>query len=157
MPEEFDLIPLAESGIAKRRPLPVLVKDGKRLVPSDRQFHPTLAAEYVRDHGGRTRWISMGELSRTFFQRDSPLNRKKMRQRMHYVWDVLLNFGLLLVYDTQRDGLHVCIHACKIYDPQSIEEQQALRARLKRMDKARQRKAEQFLKALTLAECRETA
>ena len=152
MPEqEFELSPVVESGVAKRRPPPVLVQNGDRIVPSDHQFHPVLAAEYIRDHGGRTRWISMSELSRTFFQRDSKTNRIKMRRRMHYVWDVLLNMGLLLVYDTQRDGLYVCLHACKIYDPQSEEERRALRARLERMDKTRQHNAEQFLKACELA------
>lgn len=154
MAEDFELVPNAT--IAKRRPAPVLVQDGKRLVTSDRQFHPMLAAEYIRDHGGRTRWILIAELARTFFQRDSKSNRIRMRQRMHYIWNALLNMGLLLVYDQQRDGLHSCIYACKIYDPKSEEERQALHARLERMAKNRQLKAEQFQKALALAECQET-
>jgi hypothetical protein len=156
MAEDFELVSV-EPGIAKRRPAPVLIQDGDRLVPSDRTFHPALAAEYIRDRGGRTRWISVAELARIFFQRDSKSNRTRIRRRIHRIWDAVLNMGLLLVYDVQRDGVSVCTCACKIYNPQSMEEQQALHARLQRMDKTRQRKAEQFVKALTLAECQETA
>lgn len=150
---------MAESALQRRpdelvkskRAVPALVPFGKSLAPSDRQFHPKLAAEYIRDHGGRTRWIPIGELARTFFLRDSKSNRTRMRQRMHLIWRGLLELGHLLVYDMQRDG----VQACKIYDPRSVEERQSLHNRLERMAKQRQLKAEQFQKALSMAECLE--
>ena len=144
---DFALVAPTEQTIAKRTK-PMLVQDGKRLVPSDRQFHPELAAQYIRDHGGRTRWVDIGELARTFYMRDSKSNCIRIRKRMYRIWNALLEDGLLLVYEIQRAG----IRAVKIFDAQSPDERQYVHARLQRMEKQRFLKNEQVNKALLLVE-----
>ena len=142
--------PTSETRIS-RRTAPTLIQLGARLVPSDGRFHPRLAAEYIRDHGGRTRWIPMGELAKVFFSGNTPHNKRQMRHRLFLVWREVLGLGHLLVVET--DGRSGAALSCKIYDPHSTEERQYLQARLERMEKQRFLKAEQFEKARALAEC----
>jgi hypothetical protein len=151
--QEFALTaPHAES-VAKRSK-PTLMQFGNRLVPSDGRFHPDLCAEYIRDHGGRDRWIPTGELARVFFGGNTPSNKKQIRRRLFRVWHALLNLDYLLVVDLQpRAGAQ----ACKIYNPKSVEERQWLQARLERMEQQRFLKTEQHRKAIALAACLDAA
>jgi len=139
------------TGLTKRSK-PTLIQLGNRLVPSDGRFHPPLCAEYIRDRGGRERWIPTGELARVFYGGNTPGNKKQIRRNMFRVWHALLNMGYLLVVDlSPRAGAQ----ACKLYDPRSTEEKQYLQSRLERMQAQRFLKAEQLQRAMTLAECLE--
>lgn len=148
-PDDFTLTPIHESGLVKRSK-PTLVQLGNRLVPSDGRWHPDLVAEYVRDHGGRSRWIPTGELARVFYGGNTPSNKERVRRRLFRVWHSLLNQQLLLVIEV---SVRTAAQACKIYDARSVEERQYLHERLARMEKQKLLKAEQVHKAIALAEC----
>jgi hypothetical protein len=152
MIEDFSLTsPIVEK---PKRQKPVLTKLGERIVTSDGRWHPDLVAEYIRDQGGRKRWIKVGELARVFFDGNTQSNRHRVRRRLHKVWQVLLDRDELLVVEIhQREGAQ----ACKLYDPRSVEERQVIDARIARMNKHRFLKAEQLEKALRTRECLETA
>lgn len=149
-PEEFALTSPGTALTRPRvRPTPTLMQVGNRLVPSDGRYHPDLCAEYIRDRGGRERWIPIGELARVFFCGNTSSNRKLVRRRLFLVFHVLLKQDLLLVVDIDaRAGAQ----ACKIYNPQSTEERQYLQAKLERMERQRIIRGEQFSKAVTLAQ-----
>jgi len=151
--QEFTLTAPQAEPVAKRSK-PTLMQIGNRLVPSDGRFHPNLCAEYVRDHGGRERWIPMGELARVFFCGNTPSNKKQMRRRLFLVFRALLNMDYLLVVDLKpRAGAQ----ACKIYNPRAGEERQWLEARLVRMRQQQFLKTEQYDKAVALARTLEAA
>jgi hypothetical protein len=138
-----------------KRSKPTLMSLGNRIVPSDGRFHPDLAAQYIRDHGGRTRWIPTGELARVFFSGNNPHNKRRVRQRFFRIWNETLKAGALLVveFDPRTRGAV----ACKLYDPRSREEQQYVHARLARMNSQRFLKADQLQQATALAQCLEAA
>jgi hypothetical protein len=150
---DFALTAPNDRAIVKRTK-PTLVQFGDRIVPSDGRWHPDLVAEYVRDHGGRRRWIPIGELARVFFAGNVPTNKKRVRRRLYRVFHELLGRNCLLVVEVDE---HNAAQACKIYDPRSLEERQCLRERLDRMERQKLLKADQHQKALTLADCLEAA
>lgn len=153
MEDDFALVaPSNEISLVKRT-RPTLTRLGDRIVPSDGRWHPDLVAQYVRDHGGRERWIPVGELAKVFFFGNHQSNRTRVRRRLHHVFRILLDQGELMVVELhQRDGAL----ACKLYDPQSLEERQYLASRIGRMEKHNFLKAEQLEKALRLAQCLES-
>lgn len=150
--EQFALTAPAEQRVAKRVK-PTLIEMGARgLVPSDGRWHPELCAEYIRDHGGRDRWIPIGDLSRRFFGGNTPSNRKRTRQRLCQVWRRLLQDDLLLVIEM---GPRMMALSCKIFNPRSAEERKYLQIRLEHMQSQRLIKSAQLQRAIALVECLE--
>lgn len=144
--QEFALTPVSDTAIAKRSK-PTLVELGNRLVPSDGRWHAELAADYIISHGGLERWIPTGEMARVFFGSNTPKNKQLVRRRLFQVFRDLLDRGLLLVVEYHHtDGAQ----ACKLYDARSEQERQQLNERLKKMERLKLMKAEQFERAIQL-------
>lgn len=152
---EFALSAPNDEAIVKRSK-PTLVLLGTRLIPSDSRFHPDLAAEYVRDHGGRTRWIPIGELARVFYGGNTPSNKDRIRKRLCLIWRALLAQGFLLVIEV-GGSVRLRAQACKLYDARSWEERQYLRLRFERMEKVKILRIEQLARAQALAQCLDAA
>jgi len=151
--EDFALTPAA-SPPTRQRTRATLVQAGRRLAPSDGRFHFDLAVEYIRDHGGRDRWIEIGELARAFYGINIASNRERVRRRLAKIWHLFLNQGLLLVSEFGQKGRAI---SCKLYDPRSTEDRQYLRDRLDRMQKQNLVKAGELQRAIALAECLDLA
>lgn len=146
-----ELVLTAPVTIAKRSK-PVLVEIAGRQLSSDGRWHPELAVEYLLARG-RSQWMKIGELARTFYHASIPNNKKRVRRRIPMLFNRMLAVNELLVYETDANTGRIT--AVKVYDPNAEQDRQSIRAKLERMEARKQLTFDQFDKAIQLVDAKE--
>jgi len=125
-----------ESKAVIRKSTVELVKDGSRLV-STRGYRLQLFLRHLQEHLLKGTWCDVGCFAKTFFGRNSEMNRREARARMRRAFVGLLATGYFLVieYAQHGNGHHGEIQAAKLLPPEnrSPVEQQAAEMQLDRM------------------------